>query len=136
MQTALVEEDDMVGEAGHGLHLAAHQQRVLLRDQQAAVEGNFGPAAGGEQGVVERAAVGQGSAAASFSLRPSDVGRSRRICLWAGGMCAVQREAAAGEAGEGHSDQAAERSRRWKPLRAFSASRAPRSTQLARRRFS
>ncbi len=51
----LVEEDDVIGEAGHGLDFAAHQQRVLLRDQQAAVEGNLRPAAGGEQGIVERA---------------------------------------------------------------------------------
>ena len=52
----------MIGEAGHGLDFAAHQQRVLMRDEQAAVEGNLRPAARGEQGIVERAAVGQGAA--------------------------------------------------------------------------
>jgi len=50
---ARIAEDDMIGESGHRLHLAADQQRVLLRDQQAAVEGNLRPAACGEQGVVE-----------------------------------------------------------------------------------
>ena len=62
-----VAEDDVIGEAGHGLHFAAQQQGVLLGDEQAAVEGNLGPAAGGEQGVVERAASALASAAASMS---------------------------------------------------------------------
>ncbi len=60
MQRLLVEEDDVIGEARHGLHLAAHQQRVLMRDQQSAVEGNLGPAARRQQRIVQRAAVVQG----------------------------------------------------------------------------
>ena len=64
-----VAEDDVIGEAGHGLHLAAHQQRVLLRDQQAAIEGNLRPAARGEQGIVEGAAIGDGQSCGLFQLQ-------------------------------------------------------------------
>ena len=52
-----VAEDDVVGKAGHGLHLAADQQSVLLRDQQAAIEGNLRPAAHREQGIMQRAPI-------------------------------------------------------------------------------
>lgn len=35
-----IKEHDMVGVTGRGLYLAAHQQRVLMRDEQFAVVGN------------------------------------------------------------------------------------------------
>ena len=60
MQRRLVEKHDMIGEARHGLHLAAHQQRILMRDEQTAVEGNLRPAARGHQRIVQRAAVVHG----------------------------------------------------------------------------
>ena len=52
-----VAEVDVIGESGRGLDFAAHQQRVLVGHEQAAVEGDLRPAAGAEQGVVEGAAV-------------------------------------------------------------------------------
>ena len=64
----LVEKDDVIGKAGHGLHLAAHQKRVLVSDQQAAVEGNLRPAARGEQGIVEWAAIRKGYGSGIFQL--------------------------------------------------------------------
>ena len=54
---AQVAEDHVIGKAGHGLHFAAHQQGVLMRDQQAAVEGNLGPAARRHQRIMQRAAI-------------------------------------------------------------------------------
>ena len=49
-----VDKDHVIGVAGGGLHLAAHQQRVLVRDQQLAVEGNRRPAAGVHEHIVKR----------------------------------------------------------------------------------
>ena len=44
----------VIGESGGGLHLAAHQQRVLMRDQKAAIVLDCRPAAGGHQLIVKR----------------------------------------------------------------------------------
>jgi len=84
-----VEEDDVIGEAGYGLDFAAHQQCILVRDQQAAIEGNLWPAAGGEQGIVERTAVCEGYGCGFFRVRPSV---EWEICLWVGG-CVRARKA-------------------------------------------
>ena len=56
MQRLAIEKDNVIGEAGHGLHFAAHQQRILLGDENSAVERNLGPAARGHQRIVQRAA--------------------------------------------------------------------------------
>lgn len=63
-----VAEGDVVSESGEGLDFAAEEEGILLGDEEAAVEGNFRPAAGGEQGVVERAAVGEGEGGGVFEL--------------------------------------------------------------------
>ena len=55
-----VEGNHVVGVAGRGLHLAAHEQRVLVGDEQPAVEGDVGPAAA----VHERVVAGHAAAAA------------------------------------------------------------------------
>ncbi len=52
-----VEKHHVIGESRHGLHLAAHQQRILVRHQQLAVEGNLRPAARRHQRIVQRAPV-------------------------------------------------------------------------------
>jgi hypothetical protein len=109
------------------------KQRVLLRDQQTAVEGNLGPAARREQGIVEGAAIGAASSTAS-SFGFGDL-RAGYESACGRRNVRFERELAAGESGERHADHAFDDAA-WKPLRAFSASRAPRSTQLARRRFS
>ena len=69
MQRLAIEKDDVIGEAGHGLHLAAHQQRVLVRDQQPAVERNLGPAARRHQRIVQRAAVIESDSGGVAQLR-------------------------------------------------------------------
>ena len=47
-----VSEKYMIRKAGHGLDLATDEERVLLGDEETAVEGNLRPAADGEQGIV------------------------------------------------------------------------------------
>ena len=85
----VVEEDDVIGEAGHGLHFAAHQQRVLVRDEQTAVEGNLGPAARGQQRIVERAAGVDGEHGGIAQRHAGlAMGPTERIWLGAGGMWA------------------------------------------------
>src|SRR5690348_17915315 len=42
----------VICESRHGLHLAAHQQGVLMRDQQLPVKSDRGPATGGHQCVM------------------------------------------------------------------------------------
>ena len=49
-----VEKLDVVGVTGGRLHLAAHEQRVLMRHEQLAVVGNRGPAGFLHQRAVER----------------------------------------------------------------------------------
>ena len=48
-----IAEDDVVTEASHRLHLAAHQQRVLLRDQKPSVRLNLRPTARRQQRVMQ-----------------------------------------------------------------------------------
>ena len=50
------EEDDVVGVAGWGLNLAAHQQDILMRHQQRAIVRNGRPATAIHQRVVQRRA--------------------------------------------------------------------------------
>ena len=52
--------------------LDADQKRILLGDEETAVEWDFGPAAHGEKGVVERPVlgVGEGDGALQTSLPP------------------------------------------------------------------
>ena len=106
-----VEEDDVIGVAGHGLHFAAHQQRVLVGDEETAVEGNLRPAAGAHERVVERAAVVEGErgsfAQVEFGLAG---GRDGRNLLGRGRNVGTQREAATGESGERHAREAADES--------------------------
>ena len=49
-----IDKDDVIGITGRRLHLSAHQQRVLMRDQQFAVEGNRRPAARVHEHIVKR----------------------------------------------------------------------------------
>ena len=61
MHKAEVAEDYVIGKAGHGLHFAADEQCVLMRDEETAVVSDLGPAAHGEKSVVERAVFFVGS---------------------------------------------------------------------------
>ena len=110
MQSAGVAEDNVIGEAGHRLDLAAHQERVLLRDQQTAVEGNLRPAARGQQGVVKRAAICRCELRRGFDAFEAslDVERMGESACGAAGCAGFEREAAAGEPGQGHADHAAD----------------------------
>ncbi len=50
-----IAKDDVIGKARHGLNLAAHQERILLCDEETAVERNLRPAVDREQDIVKRA---------------------------------------------------------------------------------
>jgi len=50
----------VIGIAGYGLHLAAHQQRILVRNEKTAVERDLRPAARRHERVVQRAAGVEG----------------------------------------------------------------------------
>ena len=77
-------EDYVVGEAGHGLDLAAHQECVLLSDEETAVEGDLRPAAGGEQGVVKRtsACLRCQSKFGEFFRPDAERGRQHALICW------------------------------------------------------
>src|ERR1700757_2029243 len=53
-------ENYVIGIAGLRLNAAAHEQSVLLRDQQFSIERNFGPATTGHDLVVNANAAGDG----------------------------------------------------------------------------
>ena len=60
MQRRRSRKIDVIGVAGHGLHFAAHEQRILVRHENPAVERNLGPAARGHERIVQRAAGVEG----------------------------------------------------------------------------
>jgi hypothetical protein len=53
-------ENYVIGISGLRLNAAAHEQSILLRDQQFSVERNFGPATAGHDLVVKGNAAGDG----------------------------------------------------------------------------
>ena len=78
-----IAEDHMIGKPGHGLHLAAHQQRILLRHQQPAVE--LESPASRARSSAHRAADAPSSPRAPAAplpsaSRPRSSPRSGRIC--------------------------------------------------------
>jgi len=93
----LFEEDDVISESGHCLDFAAHEQRVLLGNEQATVEGNIRPAAGVEHGVVEGTAIfeGDGGGLCQLELR-GGVGGNGFDLFGGGRNVGVNREAATG----------------------------------------
>jgi len=100
-----VAEDYVVGETGHGLDLATDEERILLGDEEAAVEGNLRPATDGEQGIVQGAVFGDGSGGGLVKLRvmpsiprsPSARDRGHPKNLLAGGdWVGLEAEAAVG----------------------------------------
>ena len=104
---ACVTEGNVVGESGHGLDLAAHEQRVLLRDKQLAVEWNLGPSALGQQRIVQRSAARRCSRSPTRRISRriyvrQDVTRSVRLVQ----ECAFDPEASPGKTSERHPDQA------------------------------
>ena len=100
-----VSEEYMIRKTGHGLDFAADEERVLLGDEEAAVEGNLRPATDGEQGIVQGAVFGDGSGGGLVKLRvmpsiprsPSARDRGHPMNLLAGGdWVGLEAEAAVG----------------------------------------
>ena len=69
-----VEEDDVVGVAGRGLHLAAEQQGILMRHEQLAVIGDRRPAAALHERAVQRHAFDAALLAELLDLRLRESG--------------------------------------------------------------
>ncbi len=101
----------MVGVAGRGLHLAAEQQRVLMRHQQLAVIGNGRPAASLHERAVERHPFDGALLAELLDFRlgdpPAVVFFQRGDALVGRDRLAAKREAAIGQAGQRHAHHAA-----------------------------
>ncbi len=51
---AAIQEDDVIGVAGHGLNFSAHEKRILVSHENPAVKRNFRPTARGHERVVQR----------------------------------------------------------------------------------
>ena len=130
-----IAEGDVIGESGHGLDLAADEERVLLRDQQAAVEGNLRPAARREQGIMERASVGHGQLRCIFELQSiGGVGGEGTNLLVRRRGARVQRKFPVGQTSEGHADHAFDDSALESVAGVFCFARAARNpTQTAAR---
>ena len=60
----------MVGETEHRLHFAAHQECILLSDQEPSVERNLRPAARCHQYIVKGAALSGGVHRDFFEVQP------------------------------------------------------------------
>src|ERR1035438_4132704 len=108
----LVEKPHMVRKSGHGLDLAAHQECILLRDQQAAVEGNLRPAARCKQCIVEGTALVGRFSDRGFSqlLVCCTLCFKRANLLRRGRYLRLQRKTAVGQPGQRHPNHAANRS--------------------------
>ncbi len=101
-----IDEPYVVGEAGGRLHFAAHEQGVLVRDQQLAIVRDGRPTDAVHQGVVAAHAA---SAAIFHDLREFGGGNLLAVILFGGGhqlRLAADGVLAVGEAGDGHAEEA------------------------------
>ena len=122
-----IAEGDVIGEAGHRLDLAADEERVLLRDEQAAIEWNLRPAARGEQDIVERAPVSDGQLCCVLELqRVGRVGGEWANLLVCRRGARAQRKFSMREASKGHADHAFDDSALESVACVFSFTRAAR----------
>ena len=103
-----IQKHDVIGIAGYGLHLAAHQQRILVRNEKTAVERDLRPAARRHERVVQRAAGVEGERGgvaqreAGFAIGTDGANLARR-----GRSAVPERETATGKTGERHAGHAA-----------------------------
>src|ERR1019366_265680 len=103
-----VAEDYVIGVAGGRLHFAAHEKRVLMRDEQRAVMDDFRPPGAGHQLVVKG-----DTAAFTFFANQFDIFRAEfsaiellRSFQLLRRVGASEREASVAESAQRHADQA------------------------------